>query len=76
MVRKRRDVLWEGLQSVGWEVQDVSSEGSKVVIRIEGPLPLPDTTDLKAQLDAAGVDTSTVIVNLVPVYTVDLDESP
>ena len=70
------DTSEQWAQSVGWEVQYVSSEGSKVVIRIEGPLPLPDTTDLKAQLDAAGVDTSTVIVNLVPVYTVDLDESP
>jgi uncharacterized hydrophobic protein (TIGR00271 family) len=66
----------EWAQSVGWEVQDVSSEGSKVVIRIEGPLPLPDTKELKTQLEAAGVDTSLVLVNLVPIYTVDLGDGP
>ena len=60
-------------QSVGWEVQDVTTQGEKVHVRLEGPLPLPQTSELKSALDAAGVDTSLVIVNLVPIYTVDLD---
>ena len=60
-------------QSVGWEVQDVTTQGEKVHVRLEGPLPLPQTSELKSALDAAGVDTSLVIVNLVPIYTVDFD---
>jgi uncharacterized hydrophobic protein (TIGR00271 family) len=63
-------------QSVGWTVQDVTTQGEKVLVRVEGPLPVPETSDLKSALDAAGVDTSLVIVNLVPIYTVDLDAIP
>jgi uncharacterized hydrophobic protein (TIGR00271 family) len=58
--------------SVGWQVDTVSSRDSDVYVRIEGELPVPDTTALKAQLDAAGVDTAQVTVNLVPVYSVKL----
>ena len=59
-------------QSVGWEVDTVSTRDADVYIRLEGPLPVPDTAALKAQLDAAGIDTSKVTVNLVPVYSVKL----
>ena len=61
-------------RSIGWQVDTVSSRGSDVYLRIEGPLPVPDTDALKAQLDAAGVDTNNVTVNLVPVYSVKLSE--
>ena len=59
-------------QSVGWEVDTVSTRDADVYIRLEGPLPVPDTAALKAQLDAAGVDTRKVTVNLVPIYSVKL----
>jgi len=59
-------------RSVGWEVDTVSTRDSDVYVRLEGPLPVPDTKTLKDQLDAAGVDTGNVTVNLVPVYSVKL----
>lgn len=70
------DASEQWAQSVGWEVQDVTTQAGTVLVRIEGPLPLPTTDDLKQRLDAVGVDTSSVTVKLVPIYTVDLDDSP
>ena len=60
--------------SVSWQMKDASFEGSKLVLRMEGPLPLPDTTDLKRQLDAAGLGGIPISVNLVPTYSVDLGQ--
>ncbi|MEC5151449.1 hypothetical protein [Cryobacterium sp. GrIS_2_6] len=59
-------------QSVGWEVDTVSTRDADVYIRLEGPLPVPDTATLKALLDTAGVDTRKVTVHLVPIYSVKL----
>lgn len=60
-------------QAVGWSVAEVSSQGSEIYLRLEGPMPLPDTATLKDELAAAGIDTKNVTVNLVPTYTVELD---
>lgn len=68
----RVSVTWAN--SVGWEVDTVSTRDTDVYVRIAGPLPVPDTTALKAQLDAAGVNTDNVTVNLVPVYSVKLSD--
>ena len=58
---------------IGWKVVEVTSQGAEVFVRLEGPMPLPDTASLKEQLDAAAIDPSRVTVNLVPTYTVELD---
>jgi len=58
---------------VDWTITTVSTQGSEVLIRAEGPLPMPDTTPLKDGLAAAGITTENVTVELVPVYVVELD---
>ncbi len=58
--------------SVGWEVTSVTLRGDEVIVRLEGPLPLPDTTSLKDGLETAGIDPAGVTVDLVPIYTVEL----
>jgi uncharacterized hydrophobic protein (TIGR00271 family) len=59
-------------QAAGWEVLSVSSRGSEVVIRAEGPLPVPETGSLTTRLVAAGIDAETVTVRLQPVYSEEL----
>ena len=56
----------------GWAITDVSWQGTELIVRAEGPLPVPTTDELKAELDAAGIDTDRVTVNLVPIYKVEL----
>lgn len=56
----------------GWAITDVSWQGTELIVRAEGPLPVPTTDELKADLDAAGIDTDRVTVNLVPIYKVEL----
>lgn len=58
---------------VGWQVTAVSSAAGEVFVRLEGPLPLPDTAVLKDRLDDVGVITRDITVELVPIYTVELD---
>lgn len=62
----------EWADSVGWTITSVTSEAGEVHVRLEGPLPLPDTGALKDDLAAAGIDTDSIVIELVPVYTVDL----
>jgi uncharacterized hydrophobic protein (TIGR00271 family) len=57
----------------GWAITDVSWQGTELIVRAEGPLPVPTTDELKADLFAVGVDTDRVTVNLVPIYKVELD---
>ena len=56
-----------------WAITTVTTRGEEVLIRAEGPLPMPDTASLKEGLAAAGMDTDNVTVELVPVYVVGLD---
>ena len=59
-------------RSVGWRVDRVASEGDIIDVRLEGQLPLPDARELGTELRAAGIDTASVSVSLVPVYAGDL----
>lgn len=59
--------------SFGWEVTSVSLRGDEIIVRLEGPLPLPETSSLKDGLETAGIDPARVTVDLVPIYTVELD---
>ncbi len=63
---------WAG--SVGWEVAQVSTQQGTVVVRLDGPLPVPDSAADKASLRAAlvahGVDPATVSIGLVPQATI------
>ena len=56
----------------GWAITDVRWQGTGLIVGAEGPLPVPTTDELKADLDAAGIDTDRVTVNLVPIYKVEL----
>jgi uncharacterized hydrophobic protein (TIGR00271 family) len=58
---------------VGWEVVDVSAGHEAIELTLEGPLPVPDTALLRTELEARGVDVSTVRVELVPVEVVEFD---
>lgn len=68
------DVADPWARSAGWEVESVTTRGDEVLVRLYGALPLPDTGDLKAELAAAGVDSSAVTVYLTPEYVVRLDD--
>nr|WP_291038314.1 DUF389 domain-containing protein [Herbiconiux sp.] len=58
---------------VGWDLVDVDdTHVGSVVIRVTGPLPVPETTTLKEQLAAEGIDLTDLEVELVPSYVVDL----
>ncbi|QWT24476.1 TIGR00341 family protein [Subtercola sp. PAMC28395] len=64
----------EWSRSVGWRITDVSSQGSEIIVRAEGPLPVPGTDELKTLLIAKGISPDLITVNLIPIYTVELDK--
>jgi uncharacterized hydrophobic protein (TIGR00271 family) len=55
---------------VGWRVEQVQSLDDRVLIHIEGPGPIPDTSTLRAALTERGVNLKNVEVDLVPVRRV------
>jgi uncharacterized hydrophobic protein (TIGR00271 family) len=59
-------------QSVGWRVSSVSSVGSRVAVRLEGPSPVPDTKQLGDEFRSAGLDTAVVDVTMIPVLVANL----
>jgi uncharacterized hydrophobic protein (TIGR00271 family) len=61
---------WAASQS--WEIASVTTRPDGVLIRATGPLPEPDTDSLRAALAAAGVDGTTVKIELVPNHTVEV----
>lgn len=67
-----RDVARAWGEDSGWELVEIRTQESTVVARLEGPLPLPDTESLRAELTAAGIDPSGVRVALYPRQIVDL----
>lgn len=60
-------------ESVGWDVVDVTTGHDEVIITMEGPLPVPDTAGLRAELEARDVDVTKVRVELAPVEVVEFD---
>lgn len=59
---------------VGWELVDVTSRTGEIVVRFEGPLPIPEVDGLRAGLVESGVDAGAVRVELVPSATIDLGD--
>lgn len=59
---------------VGWSVTGVSAQGTEVILRVQGSLPVPGTAGLETALVAAGIDPDTVTVNLSPVDIVKLTD--
>jgi uncharacterized hydrophobic protein (TIGR00271 family) len=60
--------------AVGWDVVSLTTRNGEVLVRLEGPLPLPSTNSLRADLLARGVNVDDVTVELLPKEVVDLDE--
>ncbi len=58
---------------MGWHVVTVTTQGTQILLRVEGPLPVPDRTSLGSALNDAGVDPDTVTVAFLPTYELRLD---
>ncbi|PXA70400.1 DUF389 domain-containing protein [Cryobacterium arcticum] len=61
-------------ETVGWAVTGVSTQGTEVILHVEGAPPVPATADLEKALEEAGVDSDRVTVDLSPVTTVKLSQ--
>jgi uncharacterized hydrophobic protein (TIGR00271 family) len=59
----------------GWEVASVNTVRDRVLVRVTGPEPAPDTAALQAELADAGVDDTTVKVELIPSTSVEIEPS-
>lgn len=59
-------------RDVGWDLLNVATVDGEVIVRVTGPLPVPDTKQLEQLLTTAGVDPRQVDVDLVPSYKVKL----
>ena len=60
-------------EAVGWKTGQATTRGGVVLVRMEGPPPLPNTNRLRKELERRGVDPSDVRVELVPARTVTFD---
>jgi uncharacterized hydrophobic protein (TIGR00271 family) len=56
--------VWAAI--AGWDVVTVGSRGDTIVVRATGPLPAPDPSSLRAALDRAGLEATSVALELVP----------
>ena len=56
----------------GWQVDLVDTTEDAVMVRATGPLPLPDPRALRAELDANGMRSTRVQLQLDPITSVDL----
>ncbi len=68
-----RDAGQRWAAGVGWELTGVDISADKIIVRFEGPTPLPSTDDLRNLLRAKGVDSGEVTVQLLPRQTIDLE---
>ena len=59
----------------GWEVVDVVSEQGGVLVRATGPLPIPDAQTFRSALNAHGLRSVSVQLELVPSERTDLPGS-
>ena len=67
-----RDAARRWADGVGWELTGVDVSADKIIVRFEGPTPLPSTDDLRDLLRAEGIDPAEVTVQLLPRQTIDL----
>lgn len=59
----------------GWAIAAVDSQPAGILVRATGPLPQPETDSLRAQLQAAGLGTVAISIDLIPSNTVALTGS-
>jgi uncharacterized hydrophobic protein (TIGR00271 family) len=60
-------------ESVDWQVAGISSKEGETTLRLEGAEPLPDADELSVLLEDAGIDADRVTVNLIPIYSIELE---
>ncbi|WP_052226969.1 DUF389 domain-containing protein [Microbacterium mangrovi] len=53
-------------QAHGWQVASITTNGPDAVVRLTGPEPIPDTSDLETALEQQGVDPADITVEFVP----------
>ena len=63
---------WAGER--GWEVISITTREGKTVVRLAGPLPVPDPTSLRAAIAASGADVAAVRAEFIPAESVDFGE--
>jgi len=56
----------------GWEVVEVSTEPTDILVRVTGSPPDPSLTSLRHDLDAAGYSKTSIKLELIPSQTVHL----
>lgn len=66
------EVVDEWSAAAGWRVQNIDYSSYELTIHLEGPLPVPDTDALEADLAERGVDPTAVTIVMTPVYEVEL----
>lgn len=59
----------------GWTIESVTTHGTVVEVLATGPLPSPRPNDLRRNLDARGLEATTVRVKLVPERSIELPGS-
>jgi uncharacterized hydrophobic protein (TIGR00271 family) len=58
----------------GWEVVGITTEEGRTVVRLTGPLPVPESGSLREAIAAHGVDVTTVRAEFVPAQHVDFGD--
>ncbi len=71
-VRRITDTWARG---VGWDFLDVSTDNTKVTVRVIGPPPIPDTGGLAEALKRGGVDPNVVVIEFIPKTVVALGDT-
>jgi hypothetical protein len=61
--------------SRGWSVESVETTHDGIEVKATGPLPSPDPTRLRRELDTARLSSVDVVLELVPSERVELDGS-
>ena len=58
----------------GWDVVGVTTQEGRTVVRLTGPLPVPEPGSLRDAIAAHGVDVTTVRAEFVPAQHVDFGD--
>ena len=67
-----RDAASEWAAAVGWDLIQVTTRQGEVIVRFEGPLPVPEADSLRAALIEGGLGPNVVQAEFVPKEIVDL----